>query len=127
MTAEPDRTDLRRVGRLFAPYRARCGVVLALIFFSAALAMVAPFLLRAVVDEAIPHRDTALLTWLVLGMIAIAIATGALSVAQTWLSNLVGQHVMHDLRAAVYRPPPAAVPRLLYSHTHGGGAVADRQ
>src|SRR6185369_1906397 len=37
------------------------------------------------------------------GMIAIAIATGILSVAQTWLSNVVGQKVMHDLRAAVYR------------------------
>ena len=36
-------------------------------------------------------------------MVAISIATGALGVAQTWLSNLVGQRVMHDLRAAVYR------------------------
>ena len=36
-------------------------------------------------------------------MIAISIATGALGVGQTWLSNLVGQRVMHDLRAAVYR------------------------
>src|SRR4051812_11334132 len=65
--------------------------------------MVSPFLLRAVLDDAIPERDTPLLTWLVAGMIAISIATGALGVAQTWLSNLVGQRVMHDLRAAVYR------------------------
>ena len=36
-------------------------------------------------------------------MIAIAIATGVLGVGQTWLSNIVGQRVMHDLRAAVYR------------------------
>jgi ATP-binding cassette, subfamily B, bacterial len=36
-------------------------------------------------------------------MVAISVATGALGVAQTWLSNLVGQRVMHDLRAAVYR------------------------
>ena len=40
---------------------------------------------------------------LVLGMIAIAVVTGALGVVQTLLSNQVGQHVMHDLRAAVYR------------------------
>src|SRR5204863_1085937 len=39
----------------------------------------------------------------VAGMVAISIATGALGVAQTWLSNAVGQRVMHDLRAAVYR------------------------
>ena len=36
-------------------------------------------------------------------MIAVSIATGALGVAQTWLSNVVGQRVMHDLRSAVYR------------------------
>jgi ATP-binding cassette subfamily B protein len=96
-------TDTARIARLFKPYRARLGSVLALIGLSAGLSMVSPFLLRAVLDDAIPERDTALLTWLVAGMIAISIATGALGVAQTWLSNLVGQRVMHDLRAAVYR------------------------
>jgi ATP-binding cassette, subfamily B, bacterial len=96
-------TDTARIARLFKPYRARLGSVLALIGLSAGLSMVSPFLLRAVLDDAIPERDTALLTWLVAGMIAISVATGALGVAQTWLSNLVGQRVMHDLRAAVYR------------------------
>ena len=36
-------------------------------------------------------------------MIAIAIATSAFSVWQTYHSNIVGQRVMHDLRAAVYQ------------------------
>jgi ATP-binding cassette, subfamily B, bacterial len=96
-------TDTARIARLFKPYRARLGTVLALIGLSAGLSMISPFLLRSVLDRAIPERDTALLTMLVAGMVAISIATGALSVAQTWLSNLVGQRVMHDLRAAVYR------------------------
>jgi ATP-binding cassette subfamily B protein len=65
--------------------------------------MVSPFLLRAVLDTAIPERDTGLLTLLVAGMIGIAIVTGALGVGQTWLSNSVGQRVMHELRSAVYR------------------------
>src|SRR4029077_2783140 len=43
-----------------------------------------------------------LLTWLVLGMIGVSVVTGVLGVAQTWLSNVVGQRVMHDLRTAVY-------------------------
>ena len=77
--------------------------MLVLILISAALGMVSPFLLRAVLDEAIPQNDTQLLAVLVVGMIAIAIVTGALGVAQTLLSNTVGQRVMHDLRAAVYR------------------------
>jgi ATP-binding cassette subfamily B protein len=96
-------SDTARIARLFRPYRARLSSVLALIGLSAGLSMISPFLLREVLDQAIPERDTTLLTWLVAGMVAISIATGALGVAQTWLSNLVGQRVMHDLRAAVYR------------------------
>jgi ATP-binding cassette, subfamily B, bacterial len=96
-------SDTARIAQLFRPYRARLSSVLALIGLSAGLSMISPFLLREVLDEAIPERDTTLLTWLVAGMVAISIATGALGVAQTWLSNLVGQRVMHDLRAAVYR------------------------
>jgi ATP-binding cassette subfamily B protein len=93
----------RRIAALFRPYRGRLGAVLVLIAISAGLGMVTPFLLRDVLDTAIPKQDTTLLAWLVAGMVAISIATGVLGVAQTWLSNLVGQRVMHDLRAAVYR------------------------
>ena len=35
-------------------------------------------------------------------MIALAVINGVIGVAQTWISNQVGQRVMHDLRAAVY-------------------------
>src|SRR5205085_7531379 len=48
------------------------------------------------------HRDTTLLTLLVAGMIALSITTSVIGVAQTWISNQVGQRVMHDLRASVY-------------------------
>src|SRR5215216_3261037 len=97
------RATLRRIRPLFRPYRRRLLMVVALIVTSAGLAMISPFLLRDVLDQAIPERDTALLTGLVAGMIGIAIVTGVLGVGQTWLSNLVGQRVMHDLRTQVYR------------------------
>ncbi|HEV7754015.1 MAG TPA: ABC transporter ATP-binding protein [Baekduia sp.] len=95
--------ELRRIAALFRPYRGQLFSVLAIIALSAGLSMVSPFLLREVLDQAIPDRDTGLLTLLVAGMIAIAIVTGGLGVASTYLSNIVGQEVMHDLRAAVYR------------------------
>jgi ATP-binding cassette subfamily B protein len=77
--------------------------VLALIFVSAGLGIITPFLLRAVLDDAIPSGDSGLLVALVGGMVGIAIVTGVIGVGQTWLSNLVGQQVMHDLRSQVYR------------------------
>jgi ATP-binding cassette subfamily B protein len=97
------RANLGRVAILFRAYRWRLAAVLGLIFFSALLGIVAPFLVRDIFDEALPRNDDRLLTILVLGLIAIALVTGVLGVVQTWLSNLVGQRVMHDLRAAVYR------------------------
>jgi ATP-binding cassette subfamily B protein len=93
----------RRIASLFAPYRGRLAAVLALIVVSALLGIISPFLLRDVLDEAIPNDDDTLLALLVAGMIAISVATGVLGVGQTWLSNVVGQKVMHDLRAQVYR------------------------
>jgi ATP-binding cassette subfamily B protein len=97
------RANLRRVARLFGPYRGRLSAVLALIVFSAALGVVPAFLLKEILNRAIPQGDTTLLAYLAGGMIAIAIVTGVLGVVQTLLSNQVGQRVMHDLRAAVFR------------------------
>jgi ATP-binding cassette, subfamily B, bacterial len=94
--------SLRRIGRLFVPYRLRLSTLLGLIFVSAGLGVINPFLIRGVLDDAFPHRDTTLLTLLVVGMIVLSITTSVIGVAQTWISNQVGQRVMHDLRASVY-------------------------
>jgi ATP-binding cassette subfamily B protein len=99
----PDKpVPLRRVGRLFVPYRLRLGLLLALIVIGSILSVASPFLLREAVDKGIAKRELTLLTWLVAGMIALAIINGVIGVAQTWISNEVGQRVMHDLRAAVF-------------------------
>ncbi|HTC60603.1 MAG TPA: ABC transporter ATP-binding protein [Solirubrobacteraceae bacterium] len=99
----PDRpVSLRRIGRLFIPYRLRLGTLLSLIVVGSILSVASPFLLREAVDKGIIGHDLELLSWLVAGMIALAIINGVISVAQTWISNQVGQRVMHDLRAAVY-------------------------
>src|SRR5215208_4018405 len=99
------RDHLRRIVRLFRPYRARLGGVLALIVFSSALGAIPAFLIREVFDTALREgdRDLGLLNLLVAGMVAIAVVTGALGVVQTLLSNQVGQRVMHDLRTSVYK------------------------
>jgi ATP-binding cassette, subfamily B, bacterial len=94
--------SLRRIARLFIPYRLRLARLLALIFLGSILSVASPFLLREAINKGIVGHDLTLLTWMVAGMIALAIINGVISVAQTWISNQVGQRVMHDLRAAVY-------------------------
>jgi ATP-binding cassette subfamily B protein len=102
--ADPEkrRANLRRIGRLFAPYKLRLGAVLGLIVVSAGLGVLPAFLLKRVL-EAIGANDTRALSLNAAAMIAIAVVTGVLGVLQTLYSNQVGQRVMHDLRAAVFR------------------------
>ncbi|MGW7004602.1 ABC transporter ATP-binding protein [Streptomyces sp. NPDC054933] len=96
------RADVRRILRLFRPYRGRLTVVLLLVAASSLVSIASPFLLRAILDDAIPHGRTGLLSLLALGMIATAVITSVFGVLQTLISTTVGQRVMHDLRAAVY-------------------------
>jgi ATP-binding cassette, subfamily B, bacterial len=99
----PDRkVSLRRVGALFVPYRVRLGLLLGLIFLGSILSVASPFLLREAVEVIVHKGSLTRLSWLVGGMIALAVINGVIGVAQTWISNQVGQRVMHDLRAAVY-------------------------
>jgi len=99
----PDKpVSLRRIGRLFIPYRLRLSGLLGLIVLGSVLSVAQPFLLREAVDGGIIKRNLTLLSWVVGGMIALAIINAVIGVAQTWISNQVGQRVMHDLRAAVF-------------------------
>ncbi|MFE5741677.1 ABC transporter ATP-binding protein [Streptomyces celluloflavus] len=93
---------LRRILALFRPYRGRLAVVGLLVGASSLVSVASPFLLREILDVAIPGRRTGLLTLLALGMIVTAVTTSVFGVLQTLLSTTVGQRVMHDLRTAVY-------------------------
>ena len=95
--------DGRRILGLFRPYRMRLSAVLVLIVIGAGVSMLSPFLLRTALDVGIFQHNETVLTETVLGMLAIAIFTAATGVWQTYISNSVGQRVMHDLRTAVYR------------------------
>ncbi|WP_338899689.1 ABC transporter ATP-binding protein [Streptomyces sp. TG1A-60] len=94
--------QVRRILELFRPYRGRLAIV-GLLVGAASLASVAtPFLLKEILDTAIPEGRTGLLGLLALGMILSAVLTSIFGVLQTLISTTVGQHVMHDLRTAVY-------------------------
>ena len=93
---------LRRVAALFRGFGRPIGVVTAIIVATSAISMAQPFLVREVVDVAIPQQDVGLLLLAVGGMLAVAATTQLLGVVQTWLSTGVGQRVMHRLRTDLF-------------------------
>ncbi len=96
----------QRVIGLFGPYKLPVAVIGLLIVVNAALGVVNPVLIREVFDSALFPAEGGLnltLLWLLAGlMAAIAVAGGALSIAQTYLTSKVGQDVTGDLQEAVY-------------------------
>jgi ATP-binding cassette subfamily B protein len=94
--------QVRRILRLFRPYRGRLAVVGLLVGASSLVSVATPFLLRETLDVAIPQGRTGLLSLLALGMVLSAVLAGVFGVLQTLISTTVGQRVMHDLRTAVY-------------------------
>ncbi|MFD4137475.1 ABC transporter ATP-binding protein [Streptomyces sp. NPDC058572] len=101
---KPDQppAQVRRILRLFRPYRGRLAVVGLLVGAASLVSVASPFLLREILDTAIPQGRTGLLGLLALGMIVTAVMTSVFGVLQTLISTTVGQRVMHDLRTAVY-------------------------
>lgn len=110
MTDDPDDYDdlaarhvsMRRVLRLFAPYRARIAAVGTLMILASAIGLAGPFLLRAIIDIALPQQDLSLLIWLAGGMIAAALASAGIGALQIVLSARIGQAILHDLRVRLY-------------------------
>jgi ATP-binding cassette subfamily B protein len=93
---------VRRVVAFFAPYRPRIAIVLGAILVTSLLGLVNPILLKLLIDDAIPNLDFGKLNLYVGLMIVVPIGSGLIGIGQTYLSNVVGQGVMADLRAALY-------------------------
>ena len=93
--------------------------MLATIVVTSLLGLVNPYLLKLLIDVAIPQRDFALLTLYVALMIIIPIVSGLIGVGQSYLNNVVGQRVMQDLRNALYTHLQKHAAALLHRDAHG--------
>ncbi len=95
-----------RIARLFRAYRWQVALVLVMILVTAGLGVVPSLLTKVVFDSALfppsGERNLDLLYVLVGVMVAIPLVAAAISVAQTYLTTVVGQRVMQDLRNRLY-------------------------
>ncbi len=99
---------LRRIAGLLAPYKWQVLLVAVAVIASAALTSVAPFLTRAVFDNALFPLDGSpanlnLLWWLVGGLVAIPLLSALIGVGQTFLTNRIGNSAMADLRISLFQ------------------------
>jgi ATP-binding cassette subfamily B protein len=100
--AKITRSLLRRVAQYARPYGVSAALMLGTIAITSALGLAPPLLYRDLIDNAIPNRDMTRLNWLAVGMIAIPIVSGLISVWQRFLSASVGEGIIFDLRQELY-------------------------
>ncbi|MET0693554.1 MAG: ABC transporter ATP-binding protein, partial [Propionibacteriaceae bacterium] len=104
---QPPASPLRRIARLLAPYKAKMLLVAAAVVVAALLSSVAPFLTKAVFDNALfptdgGPADLRMLGWLVAGLCLIPILTALIGIAQNLLTSTIGNSAMADLRSTLF-------------------------
>jgi ATP-binding cassette subfamily B protein len=72
------------------------------IFAITGLSLIPPLLYRDLIDNALPNQDVTRLIWLTLGMIGIPIINAFIGLGQRYLSATIGEHLIADLRNALF-------------------------
>ncbi len=102
VTAQVTWPLLKRVLGYAWPYRWGLLLMLITILISAGLGLLTPLILRDLIDRTLPQGDVVRLNLLALGLIAIPLLGGAISVFQRRLSASIGEGVIYDLRVSLY-------------------------
>jgi len=97
-----ERELMRRVLGLTRPYRKSLIGFLVTAIAGAAVAVIPALLFRALLDDAVPHKDRTLVVLLAFGAVALAITSAALSLLQRWFSARIGEGLIYDMRVALF-------------------------
>ena len=97
-----ERDTLRRVVRFARPHRRLIIWFLVMTVLDAGLVVVPPLLVQQLVDQGINGHNATLVIWLAIGMAVAAVADAALGFASGWLSSLIGEGLIYDLRTKVF-------------------------
>jgi ATP-binding cassette, subfamily B, bacterial len=104
MTARPGSgpRTFRQIAAFFRPYRWRLLGIAVLIVITVSVGVINPILLKLVIDNLLGPQDLQLLYVQCGLMIVLPFVSSGIGVWQSYLSNVVGQRVMDDLRLALY-------------------------
>ena len=97
-----DRSSLARVWQFARPYKVSIIGFLISILLAAAIALVPPFVFRAIIDDAIPSGNRGRIWWLASFAIAAALFDAVLAISQRWYSSRIGEGLIYDLRVALF-------------------------
>ena len=98
-----DRKLMSRLLVYARPYRALMYGAFALLCIEGAIQVVGPLLTRRVIDVAVPAHDMRVVLFCTALLFVALLTEFILSYTQTWLTSLLGQRVMRDIRMEIFR------------------------
>jgi ATP-binding cassette subfamily B protein len=93
---------IKRVAGFIRPYAPRATLLIVLIGFTSLIDLISPLLFRDLLDNALPNRDIPRLNWLAVGLFSLPLLNGFIQVAQGYLTSVVGEGIISDLRQSLY-------------------------
>ena len=118
-----DRGIVGRVWQFARPYRWSIAGFLAAILAASLLGLVPPFVFRAILDDAIPNSDRALVWSLAAVAVVAALADAGLAIVQRWFSSRIGEGLIYDLRVALY-DKVQRMPVAFFTRTQTGSLIS---
>jgi ATP-binding cassette subfamily B protein len=94
---------VRRATALLWPHRLTMAAYLVTIVITSTVGLGPPLLFRRIIDRAIPHHDGFQIDVLALAIVGLVTFGALVGVLRSFLSNIVGQDVVFDLRGTLYR------------------------
>ena len=94
---------VRALAALATPYRGRAALSVASLLAATGTALAPPYLAKLAIDEGIRRSDLTTLGWIVAAFLAAGLAQWVTSYAQTFTTGWVGERILADLRAKLFR------------------------
>lgn len=93
---------VRRVWRFAHAYRARVLWFLLIVVLESVLGLAPPLVIKQIIDHSVPQKDLGQVTILAILMVVVAFANAGLSMAERYLSSVVGEGLIFELRTALF-------------------------
>jgi len=113
----------RRMLRFAMPYRKILAVFVPVVVLDALIGAVNPLILRAIIDRGILGHRTAVVIGLAVLAAGLALVTAGLSLFQRRVSAMIGEGLIYDMRAKVFRHIQR-MPLAFFTRTQTGALVS---
>jgi len=94
---------LKRIFAYAIPYKSTFVLFLFCLIVDAVLTVATPLLLRELIDQGVIPRDRVVVTTMAIAVAVLAILTAVVNIVIRWISAKIGEGLIYDLRAQVFR------------------------